>query len=303
MDNTLKTGDKIIVSKLQYGARLPRSGFEIPWLNLFWYFNTEARANMGKDVWGYKRLSGYSQIKHSDIVVFNNLGKMFEFYIKRCVALPGDSLQIINSKLYINNKLQELPKNAKSEYKIYYSNIVRVRKQLNKLNVYANNLFLQKQKYLLCSLGSKQKSEVENLPSVDSVNVFIREENYFQNIFPNDSTFNWTKDNFGKLWISKKDTEIILNDTNYILYANFINKFENENIIKTDSGFYNNNKPIKTYKFKQNYYFMLGDNRSQSMDSRYWGFVPESHIVGKVVLVLFSYNEGMKWKRTFKFIY
>ncbi|MBN2755842.1 MAG: signal peptidase I [Bacteroidales bacterium] len=303
MDNTMKVGDKIIVSKLQYGPRLPRSGFEIPWLNLFWYLNNNARLDLGKNEWGNKRLSGYSKINRGDIVVFNNPGNMFEFYIKRCVGLAGDSLQITNSKLYINKKIQILPEKAKSEYKIYCPDQTLVLKQLDSLNIYVTNFFIQKQKvkYLLCNISKRKKNIIESLSTVDSIIISIKGIEYHQGIFPKDSSYKWTQDNFGILWIPKKGSKIKLNDRNYVFYADIINKFENSTIIKTDNGFFIGNKRIKNYRFKQNYYFMMGDNRHQSMDSRYWGFVPESQIVGKAVLVLFSNDhDGIKWNRILK---
>ena len=143
MASALQTGDKIIVSKLQYGARLPRSGFEIPWLNLFWFLNPKARANMGKNEWDYKRLSGYSEIKRGDVVVFNHPGNMFEFYIKRCIALPGDTLQIINSEIFINGKQAKQENNLLHEYRLYYKNLRKVQTALDSLkstNPYLKNL-------------------------------------------------------------------------------------------------------------------------------------------------------------------
>ena len=324
MAPTLQTGDKIIVSKLQYGPRLPRSGFEIPWLNLFWFLNPNARANMGKNEWGNHRLSGYSQIKHGDVTVFNYQGNMFEFYIKRCVALPGDSLQIINAKVHIDNKLQALVKDVKIAYKIYYQNLNKVYRQLDSLkesnlrldrmdcdffNAFwfkePNHNYLKKEStaYIICNMSSQQKDFVENLSMADSISLYINEVDNLSDVFPYIDSLKWSKDNYGPLYIPAKGQSIVLNPKNYAVYAATVKKFENTEILNTDSGFYIGNRRITNYRFKQNYYFMMGDNRSQSMDSRYWGFVPESDIVGKAGLVLFSYKEGFRWDRMFKLVY
>ena len=303
MENTLYTGDKIIVSKLQYGPRLPRSGFEIPWLNLFWFLNPKARADMGKNEWGYKRLSGYSKIKHNDVLVFNYPGKMFEFFIKRCVALPGDSLQIINGQLQVNNLFVKPKTNIKSKYKIYHSNYRKLKLALKQLNIPVQNYYtVQSNKYRTYNISQLQKEKLSKLPFIDSIIPKTAIPDSIARLFPFIDSLNWTIDNYGPILIPAKGTTVKLNQKNYGIYIDIINKFEDTDIVNTDSGFYIGNKPIKTYRFKQNYYFMMGDNRHRSMDSRYWGFVPESHIVGKAVLVLFSYNEGFKWDRFFKLV-
>lgn len=313
MAPTLQTGDKIIVSKLQYGARLPRSGFEIPWFNLLWYLNPQARADMGKNEWGYQRLKGYSQINRGDILVFNYQNQMFEFYIKRCVALPGDSLQIINAKLFINGKQNKTPANLKHEYRLYHRNLRKTQNLLDSLktaNPELNNIIFQspdfsynqKVKYVLCNITQKQKHFIDKLSSIDSVVIDIAKPENNNLLFPFTDSLHWTKDNYGPLYIPAKGQSIVLNQKNYAVYASTIKNFENTEITSTDSGFYIGNKLVKSYRFKQNYYFMMGDNRSLSMDSRFWGFVPESAIVGKAVLVLFSYNENFKWNRFFKAI-
>jgi signal peptidase I len=311
---TLQTGDKIVVSKLQYGARLPRSGFEIPWLNLLWFLNPKARAGMGKIEWKYRRINGYSQIKRDDVVVFNYQGKMFEFYIKRCVALPGDSLQIINSELFINNQKTKMQANLKHEYRLYYQNIYKTKRLLDSLrevNKDLENMIYyssgsryypkkQKTKYLLCNITQKQKKSIEKHLEIDSTVLNIAQPDSLSNLFPFIDSLKWSIDNYGPLYIPAKGQSIALNPKNYAIYADIIKKFEHTQISNTDSGFYIGSKQISEYCFKQNYYFMLGDNRSLSMDSRYWGIVPESDIVGKAVLILFSYQNHFKWNRCFK---
>ncbi len=271
---------------------------------------------MGKNEWGYHRLSGYSKIKHNDVLVFNYPGKMFEFYIKRCVALPGDSLQIINSELFLNNQKTKTQDNLKHEYRLYYQNLYKVQNILNRLrdvNKDLENIIYyssgsgyypkkQKAKYILCNITQKQKYFIDKLSSIDSVVIDIAKPENNNLLFPFIDSLHWTKDNYGPLYIPAKGQSIVLNQKNYAVYASTIKNFENTEITSTDSGFYIGNKLVKSYRFKQNYYFMMGDNRSLSMDSRFWGFVPESDIVGKAVLVLFSYNENFKWNRFFKAI-
>lgn len=322
MENTLLNGDRIIVNKLYYGPRLPRSGFEIPWLNLFWYLNPKAKENLGEAKWSYYRLSGSSQIKCGDIVVFNNPEKTSKLLIKRCVALSGDSLQIVNNNLYVNGQNKIFSENIKLEFKVYYHNRKHIAKQLDSLKETSKSEFDQLEynffngllfseynvnsrqnkqiPYLICNMSNKQKNSIVDLLSVDSVRLHINNPQHFSDIFPEDSSFKWSKSDFGLVVIPKKEMEIVLNNKNYALYYSIIQDFERTNILKTDSGFYEGNKPIKTYRFKQDYYFMLGDNRHQALDSRYLGFIPESHIVGKAVMVLFSYSNKIRWERMFK---
>ena len=151
---------------------------------------------------------------------------------------------------------------------------------------------------MLCNLNKKQKHIIEQSSVSDSVVLNIAKPDI--KLFPFIDSLNWSKDNYGPLYIPAKGQSIVLNPKNYAIYASTIQKFENTEILNTDTGFYIGNKQVTHYRFKQNYYFMLGDNRSQSMDSRYWGFVPESDIVGKAVLILFSYNQSFKWNRLLK---
>jgi len=135
MVNTLFPGDKVVVCKLNYGAKLPRSPFEIPWLNVLFYLNKKARAKTDTTWWKYRRLPGFSEIHRDDIFVFQFPGNINEAFIKRCIALPGDTLRISSYDVYINNRLQPLPVESKQLYSVWYNNIERLNTVIDSLNI------------------------------------------------------------------------------------------------------------------------------------------------------------------------
>jgi signal peptidase I len=230
MNHTLKAGDYIFVNKLAYGARLPITPIAIPFSNLYWD---------GLQL-PYLRIVAYSKIKHQDIVVFN-LPLDIELpidqrqnYIKRCIAIAGDTIQIKSGIVYINN-----------------SAIVETENVLFPIDANKNRIIL------------------------DSTI-------YSPTVFPNASDIKWNIDHFGPLYIPKKGDSILLTKNNVLLYQHIIENFEHNKLVLLNDLVYINAQPCKYYHFKMNYYFMMGDNRNNSIDSRFWGFVPEDHIIGRV---------------------
>jgi signal peptidase I len=122
MENTLFPEDIILVDKLKYGARLPRSPFEIPWVNLVFYFNDTAKKRIKENWWGYKRIIGLEKIKQGDVFVFNSVSSKNNILVKRCVALAGDTLHIINAKIITNNELFSSYDSEKNNYKFKITN-------------------------------------------------------------------------------------------------------------------------------------------------------------------------------------
>ncbi|AMC11877.1 hypothetical protein Lupro_11640 [Lutibacter profundi] len=300
MENTLFPDDIILVDKLKYGARLPRSPYEIPWVNLVFYFNDNGGKRIKENWWTYKRISGLEKIKRGDVFVFNTVSNKYDILVKRCVALAGDTLNIRNGRIYTNNKLFNSLDSEKNNYNFKITNKKKI---FNIIDSLALNNYISIDNKINYGVANLSKIELEKLKKtncIDSITIQIDTFNIDKKLFFNLSK-KWTLDNMGPFVIPKKGMKINLNPETFSLYRGAINSSENYLIKEIDGIYYINNNKISTYTFKQNYYFMLGDNRKYSIDSRFWGFIPESNIIGKVQCVLFSnYQSNFQWGRLFK---
>lgn len=275
MHQTLLEGDYILVNKMAYGARLPitlyaEQGFQFP----------------------YIRIPGYSSIQRNDVVVFN-LPKGNELaidermeYVKRCVALPGDSLSISDGFVFINGKQQQTTSNILYNYNVSVSQAGIDTSISNQLEGYTNRYLLNQLSLFLSVANADSLSRLSTVLSVKKNTIPFN--SYSPKVFPNSSFVKWNIDHFGSLYIPKKGDTIQLTEINRILYKDIIEIHEKNELKHLGDTVYINGKKVSSYTFKMNYYFMMGDNRYNSTDSRYWGFVPENHIIGKASFVLFS---------------
>ena len=368
LEKTLLIGDFLFVSKFHYGARVPTTPIAFPMVH-----DTipiiKKRSYLKFPQLPYLRLPGFQKIKRNEIVVFSwpadTVRRFFvrekgvkkpidkkSNYVKRCVGLPGDSLEIINGYVHIDNKKNILPDRAKIQftYKLYNSNGISSIKLIQnnienfsrkfKINNISQSIYnsikneiigvisndsnnfivltnstgfpkdlirkfginavelLETSKELTLSL-----SEYENLKKLnlfDSISQQVYGNKSYLNTFPNDISYKWSEDNFGPILIPKKGMKVKLTVKNIFLYKKIIKDYEKNILSQVDNAFYINGIKSDTYTFKKDYYWMMGDNRHKSEDSRFWGFVPDDHIVGKPVLIWFSIkgiNDGIKnWK-------
>jgi len=227
-----------------------------------------------------------------------------ENYIKRCMAVSGDSLQVINSVVYINGQPAFVPPYSQMEYTVVTSgqqldpDVMKDEydldtqtevSQMSTPNTYTMLLTEDARQKLL-----KNKIAVSITPNLDD-GTFL--------IYPRDNVHKWTIDNFGPIWIPKKGATITLTPENYSVYERPIRVYENNQLEMRDGKFYINGKEQNQYTFQMDYYWMMGDNRHQSQDSRYWGFVPEDHVVGSAWMIWMSWDHGIRWKRMFNIIH
>jgi len=301
MEDTLITGDKVLVNKLQVGPRMPKSPFEIPWINLIFYLNKNARAEMDSTWWNYNRLSGQRSIQRNDVLVFNFPDDEKTYFIKRCIGLPGDSLKITRGKTLVNGEIDQEPILSKSKFLFYVNNAVAYSKLTDSLSIQCYWYENSDNKLSIVTLTPIQFLKIKKAPSIDSIIQVNVVYDTIPRVFPYNDRFKWTIDNFGPMYIPKAGATIRLDENSYVLYQNILRKFEKVQVDLKDGLVYVNQKPEISYTFRNNYYFMMGDNRHNSIDSRFWGFVPEELIVGKASLILFSNDlSDIKWNRTMK---
>ncbi len=307
MENTLFPGDIILVNKLTVGPKMPRSPFEIPWINMICAQNKKAWSRRNEVWWKYLRLKGISTVQRNDVVVFRHpYSRRRDFFlVKRCVGLPGDTVLIDNSTVTINrNILGEAP-DAKKIYDTWLklsNNVDQTLKQ-EEIEILPGNYFGKNTtEYLRLNLSAKQKNTLQKYNFIDSIRTELiphHEDNY---VYNKDKTIDWTIADFGPFIIPAKGMTLLLTEKNFAIYRSVISRLEKEKLEFIDGEFYLKGKQTDTFTFKHDYYFMLGDNRNFSNDSRFWGVVPEEEIVGKASLILFSTTQKNKnaSKRIFK---
>ncbi|MEI2737296.1 MAG: signal peptidase I [Chitinophagaceae bacterium] len=228
-------------------------------------------------------------------------------YIKRCVAVAGDTLQIINSDVYVNGKKSELPPYSQMTYELETNRSLDAEIMKSEYDVDIFNrqeaVSIGGNKYQMI-LTAKSVQKMKDAGLIKSITPVLDSSTAVYNPFFENYVWQnkWSTDNYGKIWIPKKDAKLTLTPENYAVYERPIRVYEKNDFQMRGGKFFLNSKEVTEYTFKMDYYFMMGDNRHQSQDSRFWGFVPEDRIVGKAWMIWFSWNGGPRWKRFFSFV-
>ena len=337
MERTLYTGDHLFVSKLAYGPRVPQTPLTIPFTHNQ-IFGKESYSTLIQN--DYRRLKGFRDVRRGDCVVFGfpngdtvlrkapvedyhalvrilgrdkvaSLGEYFvrpvdkkDHYVKRCVALPGDTLEIKDGMVWINGRKEEVEPGIQLSYKVVTNGQRINSKTMEQLGLNPSEIYFDSSLpgYPAMILTAEMLEKVKELPNVVNVSDNLERDaaSVSREIFPFTEDSGWTRDFFGPLWIPAKGATVKITVDNLPLYERIITAYEHSDL----------QQALKDgeYTFKQDYYFMMGDNRHNSLDSRYWGFVPEDHIVGRPALIWLSTDKGksfpknIRWRRFLKFV-
>ncbi len=316
MEKSLLVGDFLFVSKVSYGARIPNTPLSFPFAHHTLPLTDDTKSYLEWIKIPYYRLPGMDKIKNNDVVVFNYPMEDFrpvdkqENYIKRCVAIPGDTLQVKESTLYINNKQAEKPLRMQLRYHVVTDGTGFNSKSIQELGITEMGPLDVPGEFVMF-LTYENAEKIKQFSNVKSVEPYIENPKYIDTIsmYPHNSNFPWNVDNYGPVIIPKEGATVQLTAQNIALYKRIIEVYEHNKIAVTQNGILINDAPASSYTFKMDYYFMMGDNRHNSADSRFWGFVPIDHVVGKGVFVWLSLdaNESnifkkIRWNRMFSFI-
>ena len=321
MEDSALVGDFLFVSKFHYGTRTTGTPLQIPLTHQkIWGTNIPSYVD-----WiqlPMYRLPGISHIKKGDVVVFNIPGinenegvehpiTLKNNYVKRCVALPGDKIEIRDRQVYVNDEPLANPKEMKWSYIVVSKEQISA-KNLVRLGLDSDDYYYlgtdEKDKGIYrMLLTEEQLQEIRAVSYIESATLDrSRSEMPEESIVPSSKYSRWNGDNFGPLTIPKKDMTILVNDSTMGLYGETIRLYDHQRNVDTSNGkLMIDGKEYTEYTFSQDYYFMMGDNRNNSWDSRYWGFVPDDHVVGKALFVWMSIdNEAdffnkIRWKRLF----
>lgn len=311
MEKSLLVGDFLFVSKLHYGPRTPITPLQVP-LTHQTIWGTSIPSYSDAIQLPYFRFPGFVNIERGDVVVFNwpaeegHPTDLKTNYIKRCVAQAGDTIKIEQRQIYINSQIYATPEEAQFTYYAQVKGAI-TRRTLQQFNV-TEYQFASGGLYFTATPNIAKT--IEKLPTVTAVKVIEKKEGDADpQMFPFTSNLDWNVDNYGPLWVPYEGATIDLTPENVMRYGSTIEDYEGlEDVQVIENKLLIDGIEAKTYTFKMNYYFMMGDNRHNSLDSRYWGFVPENHIVGKAWLVWLSLdpNESflkkVRWNRLFNII-
>ncbi len=344
MEKSLLVGDYLYVSKVTYGPQMPNTPLSFPFVHHTMPFSQTRKSFSEAVKWPYHRLKGLRPIRRNDVVVFNfpagdtvllenqavtyydvlrgfkesfgpeegrrRLERQYtvisrpvdkrENYIKRCVALPGDSLEVRNGQVRVNGAPQEPIPGLQYQYIVQTSSPL-TKYALKNLDIreYSGNGAAY---YMFITDETAEK--LAALENVLSVRRYIFPPN--TDVFPQWDAPRWSQDNYGPIWIPQRGATVRLTTENLPLYRRIIEAYEGHELEVEGDTILIDGAPAEEYTFAMDYYWMMGDNRHNSADSRFWGFVPEDHIVGKASFVWLSLdNEGsfpgnIRWRRLFK---
>lgn len=350
MESSLYTGDHLFVSKLAYGPKVPQTPLTIPFTHNV-IFGKESYSTLIQNK--YRRLKGFGHVKRGDYVVFNfphgdtvltrfpsedyyawvrNAGRDYtianggpvkvrpmdkeDHYVKRCVAVAGDTLSVRDGLVWIDGEKQEVYPGVQLTYKVVTNGQKINTRTVEKLGLNTSELLYDPNLpgYPAMPLTASMLEEIKGYSAVESVepNLDVFPPDFpdsYLSIFPFTEDSKWTRDNFGPLWIPAKGATVELSVSNLPLYERIITSYEGHDLkVAGDGNIFIDGERVSSYTFGQDYYFMMGDNRHNSLDSRYWGFVPEDHVVGKPSIVWLSTDSGRKfpnsirWRRFFKIV-
>ncbi len=313
MERSLLVGDYLFVSKLSYGARTPITPIAFPFAHHTMPI-TGTKAYWDGVQWPYYRLPGFGEIKRNDVVVFNwpmdadppvsrPIDKR-ENYIKRCLGIGGDTLKIVNGQVFVNNKPAETPPMSQTDYRVETNGTDFNPKTISDLDI--DMSATEVANVYIFTMPASKVQQIKSFSNVREVAPLANPKNEFESrAFPGDPNLKWNQDNYGPIIIPKKGMTIKLTKENFQIYRRVIAVYEGNKVDVVGDIFMINGKRAGSYTFKMNYYWMMGDNRHNSLDSRYWGFVPEDHIVGKALFVWMSWNDNgsflskIRWNRLF----
>lgn len=351
LEKSLLVGDYLFVSKLSYGPRVPNTPVAFPLVqNTLPFFNCKSYLDWPE--WDYKRVKGFGQVKRNDIVVFNfpagdtvalkfqnpdyytlveqfgreairldkaTFGEVIyrpvdkrENYVKRCIGMPGDTIEIRDNQVYIDGKAAENPEKMQYNYYVETDGSMLTEEQFRLLDVSKSDRMLVSNTHnpiYRFPLTQKALAIVKKLPIVK--NVWIETASPNDNMYyPVDYPTGWNRDNYGPLWIPEKGATIPLTERNVGLYKRCIVNYEHNTLEVKEGQIFINGKPETSYTFQYDYYWMMGDNRHNSADSRSWGFVPEDHIVGKPIMIWLSLDKDrglfdgkIRFNRMFRWVH
>lgn len=349
MERTLYTGDHLFVSKLTYGPRVPETPLTIPFTHNT-IFGKESYSTLIRN--DYRRLKGFREVRRGDCVVFgfpngdtvlrkapvddyyslcriygrDNVIRRFgpvivrpadkkDHYVKRCVAVAGDTLEVRDGLVWVNGEQQEVYPGVQLTYAVRTGGQKINSKVIEKAGFNLSELWFDPSLpgYPAMPLTAAMLEEFSSVGGVTAVNPCL---DVYPPDYPDSSSglfpfvdMGWTRDYYGPLWIPKKGVTVELTSDNLPLYSRIISTYEHNTLeVGADGEIIINGEKAGSYTFKQDYYFMMGDNRHNSLDSRYWGFVPEDHIVGRPAVIWLStdrdrsFPRNIRWRRFLKFV-